>query len=1047
MRLVVLFGVSLLAITDVKAEDKRYEFDIPKQTVNLTLGQIAQTSKTSLLLPYDRVKAIVANRLSGKFSLEKALEIALANTGLKASINNDNVIVVSFVTGIKNNKEEQQMNGKFSRNILLGTTALVSAVVNGSVQAQDPASTEEAFEEIVVTGIRGGLQRAVDTKRNSISFVDAISSTELGRFPDENVAESLQRITGIQINRVRGEGSTVNIRGLPADFSRVQLNGRSVANSSFGFGGDAPGSTSRSFDFQLLPSEFVSSLEVVKSPTADMEEGGLSGTVNVRTARPLTIGEQRLALSSFASWESNSGKVAPRLSGLYSNTFADDRLGVLVAGAYTERRPETHRILMSSYRALNELDGGSATNSLPADFNGDGEITDTFVNVPRGTRTEILREDRKRASLAAVVEYDATDNLRLFVEGFYSKLNVESESLENLHLLFQATGDNFDPSGTQVTTIDGVDPSLPLFGNEFGLVLGLDNADIRGNSRTEQRKAETYSITAGGEYTKGPWTVNAEFNYSNSDQLADNLNLAQIQRFGITTILVPGAEIPGITYNAESDARRLDPNQGIVASVNGPFERLSTDEIVEGALDIEKAIYDNIITSVKFGVKFTDRQQFADGRTLVVPAADFGPLAGLEATTAQASGFNVAPYTQLVTPGRGDFLGTYSGDVPFVSEWIATDTLAVLDDFTTEELVAAGFINENQASWVDVKEKVFSAYAMANFEDESGRITGNFGVRLVHTKQDSVGIAPDLDNLRFLSDAGGTIDVPSAGDINVSRSYTEILPSLNVKFSLSDDLQLRFAASRTMARPSLQQLSPSTSVAGVSRIITANNPNLDPFIASNLDFGVEYYFGSGGALTVAFFHKDLATLVVADSSSEFIDLIFVSSATTEETVITEEFTVNSLVNDEGVTIKGFEIGYQQALDLLPAPFNNLGVQANYTFIDNSKPNVLTAASKHNFNISGWYESDDVAVRLSYTWRDRFVSQGLPFGGNGLGLMTEVRASLDANITYNVTDYASIVFEAINLLQGVDRKSTILGGLPVDYLDTGRRLMIGGRVSF
>ncbi|MGE4323777.1 MAG: TonB-dependent receptor plug domain-containing protein, partial [Sphingobium sp.] len=272
-------------------------------------------------------------------------------------------------------------HGIATRGGISRTALLVACLASSTaVLANEPADTSaglsdhatgvdnaDAGPEIIVQGIRAGLDRSLSVKRNADSVVDAISAEDIGHFPDVNIAESVQRISGVQINRVRGEGRSVNIRGLPSDFTQTTLNGRVLPNAS----GDSAGS--RTFDFSILPPEFVRTLSVYKSPTADLDEGGLAGTVDVRTPRPFDINKRVLSASAQAEYETNSGKASPRISGFYSDTFADDRLGVSLGLSYTRRRPQTQNASLG-YTTAREGSGVA-----PADLNGDGTIDNSLT--------------------------------------------------------------------------------------------------------------------------------------------------------------------------------------------------------------------------------------------------------------------------------------------------------------------------------------------------------------------------------------------------------------------------------------------------------------------------------------------------------------------------------------------------------------------------------------------------------------------------------------------------------------------------------------------
>ncbi len=932
----------------------------------------------------------------------------------------------------------------FSNKIqtLVRGAALASLMcgVSHTAMAQTAPAGSTAVEEIVVTGVRASLRSAVEQKREAVQVIDAVTAEDIGKFPTTNVAESAQRITGVQITRTRGEGTGASIRGLPTEFTRVQLNGSTLSSATVDLrGGGGGGNISRSFDFRLLPTEFVSTLEVTKSPTADMLEGGLSGTVNVRTVRPLDLKGFKLVGSAFGVQNSNSADNSYRASGLISDIFLDGRLGVLFAGGYNKERPETHAINNVGWTSLPE-----ATNRI--DLNGDGDTLDNF-NVPTQLRTEIAREDRSRTALASVIEFRATDNLKLSAEGFYSKFDVEVESFENLFIPTSTNGATITP--TQFTNIPGISPALLAFGKPFATVLGQNGTDTRANDRINDSVSETGYLKFSAEYRGDTWAADASYAHSDSHQVGNNLNLAQIARFGVTNSCLQSEDICGIAISPASQAVYSDPNQGIVASLNGAYNRKTSDRVDEFKADYRKDFDDFLINRIAFGGVASKRKTFSDGRTLVVQAAQLAPLAGLVRSTLYPTGFSLAQYTQVVKPGNGSFLSTYDGSQPFPTTWIASDTRKIVDAVGLAKLAAIpGAVQENLNTVVDVEEQIAAVYAQANFASEDDRLSGNLGVRVVQTKLTSRGVTPDLTQIRVLVDAGGTTTVPPAGSVAASNTYTEILPSLNARLRLTEDLQMRFGASRTMARPSLVQLSPSTTVgcsAGACNL-TANNPELDPFISSNYDLSLEWYPDPDTSVTVAAFAKELSTLVRNTADIIQLPITFFTASTNTTDVRLTNVNRTRPTNQRGVTLQGFEVGYQQVFTFLPGTLKNLGLQANYTYISNSDSNVLTAASKNNFNLSGFYEIEQFAARLAYTWRDKFTSSGLPDGNGGIGTVTQARGDLSLNLTYNLSNKVSFVFEASNLLDNVDKTRTILGDLPQDYIDPGRQMLLGVRLA-
>ncbi|WP_068876808.1 MULTISPECIES: TonB-dependent receptor [unclassified Phenylobacterium] len=924
---------------------------------------------------------------------------------------------------------------------LLWRAALATLMcsVSHAAFAQTEAAAD-AVDEVVVTGVRAALRSAAEQKRTAEQVIDSVTAEDIGKFPTTNVAESAQRITGVQITRTRGEGTGASIRGLPTDFTRVQLNDSTLSSATVDLrGGGGGGNITRAFDFRLLPTEFVSTLEVTKSPTADMQEGGLSGVINVRTVRPFDLSGFKLVGSAFGVQNSNSGKETFRVSGLVSDIFLDGRLGVLLAGGYNKEKPETHGINNVGWTNQPE-----ATNRV--DYNGDGDLLDVF-NISTQSRTEIARENRSRLAFAGVAEYKAAEALTLSVEGFYSKFDVLVESLENLNLPPTSTGAVITP--TQLLTIPGVDASQLAFGEPHAIVLGQSATDVRANDRVNDSVSRTGYVKVGAEYEGEDWRGAVSLAHSDSRQVGNNLNLAQTARFGVTTSCLPTETICGIAIAPGSQTAYLDPNQGIVASLNGAYKRKTSDRVDELRADLSREFDAFLLTRVSAGAVVSRRKTNADGRTLVVQAAQLAPLAGLSRSTVNPNGFNLSQFTQLVQAGNGSFLGTYNGDQPFPTQWVASDTLKLIETLGLERLAAVpGAVQENLNTVIDVKEEIAAFYVQANFATEDDRVSGNFGVRVVRTELSSRGVSPDLTGIRVLVDAGGTTTVPPAAPIAARNTYTEVLPSANVRLELTDDLQLRVAASRTMARPALVQLSPSTTINcfGGTCNLTANNPDLKPFISNNFDASVEWYPDPDTSVTVAVFAKDLQTLVRPQQDIVQLPVTFFTASTNTTEVRQTNVNRTRPTNQKGVTLKGFEIGYQQVFTFLPGLLENLGLQANYTFISNSDSNVLTAASKHNFNVSAFYETEKFGARLSYTWRDKFVSSGLPDGNNGLGIVTQSRGDLSVNLTYNFDHRISIVAEGVNMLDDVDKTRTNLGNLPQDYFDPGRQLLLGVRVA-
>ncbi|WP_162184745.1 TonB-dependent receptor [Sphingomonas hengshuiensis] len=876
--------------------------------------------------------------------------------------------------------------------------------------------------DIVVIGIRGGIEQAVRIKRNADSIVDVISAEDIGRFPDVNVAESVQRITGVQINRTRGEGRSVNIRGLPDTFTLVTLNGRAVPNAL----NDLFAGVSRSFDFSALAPEFVRTLEVYKSPTADLEDGGLAGTVNVRTPRALDIGKRVLAVSAQAEYESNSGKASPRISGLYADTFLDGRLGVTLGASYSQRRPQTQQV-ETGWNTVTEAQGVPLGGGAD-DLNGNGVIEpNKLVRIPGLIIHDMFTENNRRLSGIASVQFRPSDKLELYVDGFYTHVDVEAVRQENWQNFAGSSG--AVASHTQV--LDGVETATDF------TVSGID---LRDGGRYQDRSGYIRSVIGGAKFESGGWTVVLEGSEQGSRQTRDTLNIADSINGTVRVVANPGDSIPSITYLDGFADRKLDANNFRLLSLNGELDRITTDRLRDIKLDVRRAFGDRGLTALRAGVKYTDRALYSDNKTLTIAAAGVAQLYGGLPAGPIVGSFSAAPFMIPIRPGSGSFLGSYGGSASFPSNWLGSDAKSFASRFTKAQLIAAGTYTNDATGILDVKEKILAFYARGDFA--FGKFTGNLGLRGVRTNQTTVGVAPDLNGITVAVETGMTTRVPAAAPLRAERSYWDWLPSLNLKFEATDKLQLRFSASRTISRPNLGDISPTTTANGNALTVTRNNPYLDPFRSNNLDATVEYYFGRDSLVGASLFYKNLESLIRRETSIISLPVSYIR--TTGTTTIQTDFTVSQLVNGAGVDLKGVELYFQQAFTWLPAPLDGLGAIVNYTYIDNSDPNQLTAASKHNYNLIGYYEKGPVGARVSYSWRSSYLASAA--AAPAQGRVNRAFGTLDASISLKVTPNASVVLEAVNLL---DRDEIVeyTTGLPANYLDAGRRVFGGIRLNF
>jgi iron complex outermembrane receptor protein len=993
--------------------------NIPSSNAAEALNLLAEQTDALLIFPYDIAESRTAKAVSGNYSIKEALDLMLNDSGLIAEISDKGVIRVSIMNNVDTtNKQRSEM--KTQKTILASILAMFfSSNINAQEQNQTSAAAEEA-EIIEVVGIRGSLEKATEVKRGLDVVADVISAEDIGKFPDQNLAESLQRISGVQISRNRGEGRDVTVRGLSPDFTRVQFNGRTLPSATGG----------RSFDFTILPSDFVSALEVYKTPSADMEEGALSATVNVKTPRPLARGVTSLVTSVKALRESNSGDINPDVSALYNFVNDDQTFGMTLGAHYDSRAVESHIFQAFGLERGVESSRGPTSN---IDYNQDGDFDDVY-RFNHGFGTHILNEDRERTTLLATLEFRPNTDTNIWLETMYSEFDIQGAYPVNAHRWTNIRGSVI---GSEIV-------SDPLGSDGFLERMEVAGVDHRNNARTTDSNDKLTSFSIGGKHTLSEdWVIETELSHAKSENVVSALAHAVIGRVDAYYDFSNNyAGIPDVGYLNGSN--HLDPSIFRSVGFNGLLDSPTEDTSTDFRVDVEHFVDWGVgIYSLEFGAKYTQREKFNGFRRLAVSGAALAGLLGETFDpTIEGGSFDASAYMTRFNPSG--FFDGYSGPSNFPTEFLAAETNTILDLVSIPELIAAGSITEGGAREIKVNEDVTAAYAKVNFEGMDDRLSGNFGIRIVSTSQESAGNIPDFSTITF--DQGGAVTNVDTSESSISRSYTEVLPSLNLKYELTDEVLLRFGAARVMSRPSLDILSPATTININVGSINSKNPNVDPFLADQLDFSAEWYFEDGGMLSVSPFVKFIKSFVVNATNDEPVTYTDVGSGETTTTTL-KRFLPD---NGKGSDLTGIEFNYQQPLDML---VEGLGFTANYTMVDADNIQTsedgpllpLKGLSKTSYNLVAYYENDTFGARLAYNFRDGFINNnGDDYFGDGS--LTDDYSQLDFSASYNVTEDISIDFEALNITEEVIMQKNSLG-INRGVEDVGSRFTVGVRASF
>jgi iron complex outermembrane receptor protein len=866
-------------------------------------------------------------------------------------------------------------------------------------EASDAAADAGADEEIVVSGFRQSLTSALNMKRNETASIDAIKAEDIAEFPDLNLAESLQRIPGVAISRVNGEGRNISVRGLGPEYTRVRINGMEAIGTSGGTDNSGGVNRGRGFDFNIFSSDLFNSLAVRKTASADVEEGSLGATVDLQVARPFDFKKSTAVLSVQGSYNDLARKLTPRVSGLVTVSNPDETFGVLVSLAYEERRlrEEGANITRWTYGGFNGgFNPASTLDGYTIAQINNGSNLDTALFHPRIPGLVSYDISQKRLGAAVSVQFRPSDSTLVSIDGLYSRLDgTRAESQ------FQAISFSRSGAGKPQTIIRSgvVDDNNNIISGTF------DNVDLRTQSRYDVLKTDFYQLTGNLEQEFGErLKFTGLVGYSKS---AFN-NPVQ------TTVTIDAANTNGFFYDFSTRFPTIRPGVDVTNAASFAFTS-GTSEV-----RIRPQTVDNSFATAKGSLAWEANDAVTlkaglDWRRFTYDSTERRRLLG-ETVVTTLTAAQLAPLTTLYS-GFGRGLNLPDGAI---TGWVVPNLSAFLGaiDAANNPLYATGGIENATArgSFITVEEKDLGAWGMAEFNLESAGLPlrGDVGVRYVDTKQISSGYASQ----------GATINL-----VEANRSYGRWLPSANLVFDVADNLLVRLAAAKTMARAGIASITPggNLNVSGGNRSFSSGNPDLKPTESTNFDASIEWYPTPGAIYAVSGFHKDIGTFVQSLSTSvPFADLGLPASLLNGTTASpTDIFIVNQPVNSSGGKLKGFEINIQQPFNFFDGFLSNFGVLANYTYVS-SNIEYLTAAngsssvraplvglSKQAANATLYYEDKKFSIRGSASYRSKYLTAVPGTEGNAWN-GTNSTLNFDAQLSYNVNDRLKLSLEMINL---------------------------------
>ncbi|WP_105101547.1 TonB-dependent receptor [Microbulbifer pacificus] len=915
------------------------------------------------------------------------------------------------------------------------SAAVMAASVN--LQAQEATDYGDAtLEVITVTGIRQSLTNAMDIKRDSAGVVDAISAEDIGKFPDTNLAESLQRITGVSIDRSNNEGNKVTVRGFGPNYNLVTLNGRQMPNST---ALQSEGIT-RSFKFAEISAESVSGVEVYKTGKADVYSGGIGSTINIKTARPFDYDGFVASASVKGVMDTSVEKgdsVTPEIASMVSATFFEEKLGVLLAVSHAERNSRSEAV---GTQAWVPNYGTADTSAIDRSKNPEGTYW-----APWTFDVDVADHDRVRQNGQLVVQFAPIDSVTATLDYTASRYD-EQVSMNRTSVWFDSSTGVTDSNGTVINPSVQND-ELNFWAWNYDFVTENDSVGLN---------------------VKWDATDSLSFALDVHDSTSES------QPGGVPAETIANTKNPGKLVNIEADFSNSSGLPGISfddsALAGGAFapDNIVSDLFQERGYEIENNIQqfnlsgtwenldDGALKSVKFGVASTDYQ---------VDVYESQSFAFVDLGDLQALGIKFEDLSDF-----GDQMGNNSGLFPLLGDYEASDFI--------DAVKASQQYYEATPTFDKVSEETLAAYVAMDFETEFNGypVRLNTGLRFEDTEVVGTSIQNGILGLSYWHDEElreVNDDMPSADTLE--GDYTRFLPNLDASIDLTDDIVARASYSRTLSRADISAMFPSTSL-DVSRPggpfnASQGNPGLLPITSDNFDLSAEYYYDEGSYVSLGFFKKYVENFIGATTEDRVIydvdgnpitdpsanprpgcpDSSGVNPAclgTASDPVIT--WSVATPGNMENAEVYGWEFAVQHMFgdSGFGTIFNATIVDGDvgYDVYDNENTFALTGMSD-SANLIGFYEKDAFQARLAYNWRDDFLLDTRQSQIGGQPVFNEAYGQWDLNASYNVTDDITVFFEGLNIGEETIRRHGRFANQLVSAQQYGARYNIGVRAKF
>ena len=984
-------------------------------------------------------------------------------------------------------KNEMNTLSPLSKSIALA----LGATVISPVMAQDSDSGEDAgmMEEVIITGVRRSLINSVAVKRDSDGVVDAISSEDIGKFPDTNLAEAMSRITGVSIDRnspggAAGEGQRVTVRGIGPDFNLVLLNGRQMPGATLE---DTGASNSRAFDFSNIASEAVSAVEVYKTSMANLPTGGIGATINIRTARPLDIGERSMSFGAKAVTDSSaeSSKWTPEVSGIYSDVFADGKFGITVSAIYQKRDFGYNQARIEQYRFCKGDDAGCWGAVPQPGAPGSENIVnrpgpDDLYGIPQNLRYSLNEVERERLNGQLVLQWRPIETVTATLDYTYSELEIQTRRSET------SSWFNFGASGSEFT--DGP-IATPVTYTEFKEDFAWDR--VYDQAKYGQ-KTKNNSIGFNLEWLA---TDNLAFTLDYHDSTAKigsaspygtNALLSGVAFHRGTSTVDLSQDFPVLTVDLPGGV--MDPSTVLTGgySFRDSYMKSEVEQLdLSGVFDFGEAM------SLDFGVTMTEvNNRTAFGKNENPAWGGVGSPDDYPDDLFQirdiSSAFDAIPGHANPNLTNEMFIWDFDRMVPIASA-ARDEYLGKPDAFTDDRRV---------------KEKSKSAYLQYLWNFDIGSMNSNLraGIRYEKTDVTSSALVPIATAINWVSSNEYTIVESDPGFTELDGKYNYWLPNLDFNIEVAENVILRASYSKTLGRPQWNEIQGGQTLRDV-RINggtgTQGNPGLLPLESNNYDLSFEWYYSEGSYVSVGYFRKDVSNYIGTTtvqgtpfdlphpSQGAWFDEANAATGGQDDPVLIRQYILETYGDSQYVEVTGvdsvgnltgnifgqpgddiavFDIGVpsnQRDAEIDGWEFavqhlfgqSGFGVIANYTKVDSDIPfdnksldsQFGVIGLSDSANLVAFYDKNGWIARLAYNWRDEFLSSASWETTNPL--YTEKYAQLDAIVSYTFQNGITLFAEGFNLTDEYVRVRTRASEQTAFVTQTGPRYGLGVRWTY